>query len=165
MVRDAVPSNGGWSLKRQGGTAEPSESCVKDPLIHRKNAMNRPSATGRRLADSNYVVPPGVTWIASVKDGLVERRSGFDQLDVALFARKKGKPAREKVLLNHLSRVETLLDQIADEEQALRSHLIYAILASTKCSRRTAPVITIAERWVDYVIPAYAQAGRFRHPT
>lgn len=65
-----------------------------------------------------------------VEEDLVERRAGRDQREVALFATKKGKAVREKILKGRLSGVTPLLENLSSDEQETLGKLFFKMLSS-----------------------------------
>ena len=75
-----------------------------------------------------------------VEEGLVERRPGRDQREVALFVTKRGKTVREKILSGRLASVRPMLENLTSAEQETLSGLLYKMLSSmetTDLDRRT----------------------------
>ena len=52
-----------------------------------------------------------------VADGLVQRREGSDKREIALYATKRGKALREKILKERLAAIRPLLDPLTNVEQ------------------------------------------------
>lgn len=75
-----------------------------------------------------------------VEDGLVERRPGSDARTVALYATKRGKALREKILKSRLETISALLEPLSISDQELLGDLLHRLLASmetTDLERRT----------------------------
>lgn len=65
-----------------------------------------------------------------VADGLVKRREGSDKREIALYATKKGKALRERILEERLLSVRPLLDTLTKTEQDSLGALLHKMLSS-----------------------------------
>ena len=89
-----------------------------------------------------------------VADGLVERRRGEDKREVALFATKRGKALREKILQGRLRAVRPMLDGLSSKERDTLNRLLSKMLGSletTPMDRRT--LCRLCDRRVCKVCP------------
>lgn len=65
-----------------------------------------------------------------VADGLVKRRAGSDKREIALYATKRGKALREKILEERLAAIHPLLAHLSKEEEATLAALLHKMLSS-----------------------------------
>ena len=75
-----------------------------------------------------------------VADGIVTRREGDDKREIALYATKRGKALRERIVKERLAAIRPLLDPLSVSEQQQLSSLLQKVLSSmdtTDLERRT----------------------------
>lgn len=65
-----------------------------------------------------------------VADGLVERRSGRDKREISLFATKKGKSIRERILKDRLAAIDPFVDTLSFKEQDTLNSLLHKMLST-----------------------------------
>ena len=65
-----------------------------------------------------------------VNEGLVERRSGKDKREIALYVTKQGKNLREKILKERINAISPFVELLDSEEQETLANLIGKILSS-----------------------------------
>ena len=65
-----------------------------------------------------------------VADGLVTRHEGNDKREIALYATKRGKALRERILRERLDTIGEVLGPLSDAEQKSLFQLLHKILAS-----------------------------------
>ena len=69
-----------------------------------------------------------------VADGLVKRSEGDDKRTIALYATKRGKAVRERILKERLAEIRTFLEPLSEAEQESLFTLLHKVLSSLETS-------------------------------
>lgn len=95
-----------------------------------------PGLTNDKLRRILALSHPGTVRLVDrlVADGLVERRTGANKREIALFLTPRGAIVREELLASRLAAVRTLITPLTEAEQATLAALVHKMLSSIETS-------------------------------